>query len=313
MIRDSLTGVYNRRFLLEALDKEVARCSRYGEPIGLLFVDVDGFKPLNDTWGHLVGDEVLRQVAEVLGETLRAADILARFGGEEFVILPNHPFNTGLVQLAERLRQAVEDMRVQTDSGPVSVTVSVGCTLAVPLRNETHLARQLLAAADAAMYEAKQLGRNRIVFRSMLKESERQLIERTLDGSFSHWLVDRKILTADVLEQVLSDDSPKRLPLGELAKTIGLLTEEQIAEILQNQHSQTDRFGDLAQKKGFLTAEQVAILLAHQRENPLGLARLLIEKNLLPESEAWELVQDYLGTTQSLTDNAHPARWADRS
>ncbi len=174
MIRDSLTGVYNRRFLLESLEKEAARCLRYGEPMGLLFVDVDEFKPLNDTWGHLVGDAVLRQVAEVLGRTLRAADILARFGGEEFVILANKPFKAGLVQLAERLRTAVEAMQVETNLGPVSVTVSVGCALAVPSQDETQLGQQLLAAADAAMYEAKQLGRNRAVFRSMLNEARPQ-------------------------------------------------------------------------------------------------------------------------------------------
>lgn len=169
-LRDPLTGAYNRRFLREALHKEVARCRRHQSPVGLVFVDVDGFKAINDAWGHLAGDRVLVRIAETLSSTLRQADILARYGGEEFVVLPMDPSETGIVQLAERLRSAVEHLEIEVEGKLIPVTVSVGCTLTVPDRSDQDLSPLLLAAADSAMYEAKRLGGNRTVFRPLWNE-----------------------------------------------------------------------------------------------------------------------------------------------
>jgi diguanylate cyclase (GGDEF)-like protein len=168
-LRDPLTGLYNRRFLWEALHKELARCVRHQAPVGLLFVDVDGFKALNDTFGHPAGDRVLVRIAEALLATLRQADILARYGGEEFVILPLGPSESGIVRLAERLRSAVEKLEIQPEGRLIRVTISVGCTLTIPDGNDQ--GERLLAAADAAMYDAKRLGGNRIAFRPLLNES----------------------------------------------------------------------------------------------------------------------------------------------
>lgn len=166
-LRDPLTGVYNRRFLGEALRKEVARCRRHQASVGLLFVDVDGFKSLNDAWGHQAGDMVLVRIAETLSGTLRQADILARYGGEEFVILPMDATEIGIVQLAERLRSAVEQLDIQMEGNRIPVTISVGCALAVPTSTDDDFDTRLLASADAAMYEAKRLGGNRIGFHSI--------------------------------------------------------------------------------------------------------------------------------------------------
>jgi diguanylate cyclase (GGDEF)-like protein len=295
-LRDPLTGVYNRRFLLEALQKEVARCCRYAAPIGLLFVDVDAFKPLNDRWGHLVGDQILRRVAETLQGVLRSSDILARYGGEEFVVLPNDPNETGIQQLAERLRQAVEQLVTKVDSARLQVTISVGCTLTVPTRDDLDLGPQLLASADAAMYDAKQLGRNKVVFRSLLDESERELMQRTIDCTFTRWLVSRNFLSSQAVESLLSDYSPDRLPLGELAIDTGLLTDGQVLEILELQVESGDRFGALAHQRELLSLSQLAMLLARQRENPIQLARLLIGKHLFEEAKALSLVKDYLAS-----------------
>jgi diguanylate cyclase (GGDEF)-like protein len=295
-LRDSLTGVYNRRFLLEALQKEVARSCRDAKPIGLLFVDVDAFKPLNDTWGHLVGDIVLGRVAQTLGSVLRGGDILARYGGEEFVVLPNDPDEKGIVQLGERLRLAVEQLVTKVEGVPVTVTISVGCTLTVPTRNDLDLGPQLLASADAAMYDAKQLGRNRVVFRSMLDQSERELMQRTIDCSFSRWLVSRNILSSQTIDSLWLDYSPQRLPLGELAIDTGLLTDKQVSKILDLQVDNEERFGALALEQKYLTPEQLAMLLARQRENPIQLTRMLIGKHLLEESQAQELVKEYLAS-----------------
>ncbi len=293
-LRDPLTGIYNRRFLLEALQKEVARCCRYAAPLGLLFVDVDHFKPLNDTHGHLAGDMVLRRIAETLEGVLRGADILARYGGEEFVVLPNNPDEAGIVRLAERLRLAVEQLVTKVEGQSVRVTISIGSTLTVPTRNDLDLGPQLLAAADAAMYDAKELGRNRVVFRSLLDDQERRLMELTIDRSFSRWLVARNVLNSQIVENLLLDYSPERLPLGELAVDTGLLTEEQVARILERQGENDERFGAVALELHLLSLDQLAMLLARQRENPIQLARQLIAKRLLEESQALELVNEYL-------------------
>ena len=295
-LRDPLTEVYNRRFFLESFRKEAARCCRRGAPIGLLFLDVDAFKALNDTWGHLVGDLVLKQVASALVGVLRGADVIARYGGEEFVVLPNDPNERGMLLLAERLRFAVEQLTIPVDEGEISVTISIGCTLTVPKQNEDELPRQLLASADAAMYDAKQLGRNQVVFRSLLDDAERALMQQTIDCSFSRWLIQRNILSEEALESVMMDYVPERAALGELAVELGFLTSEQVAKVLAEQAAGGERFGTLALQQKLVTPEQLALLLARQRENPLTLAELLIENNLLTEPTARKFVDEYLAS-----------------
>lgn len=298
-LRDSLTGVYNRRFLVEALDKEIHRCCRQALPLGLLFIDIDYFKSLNDSKGHLIGDLVLRRVAETLETAIRGADILARFGGEEFVILPNGPTEQGLLQLAERVRLAVEQLVIPVDGEQLSVTVSVGCTFTIPQQNDWDLVPKLFAAADAAMYDAKALGRNRVVFRSMLSDSERELMQRSINCTFSRWLIQRKILEPDVVDEVFAEYVSERLALGDLAISMGLLTEQQVSEILDHQTVAGERFGCLAVERGWLTSEQLALLLARQRENPVQLARMLISKNLLSETRALDLVREFLEMSEA--------------
>jgi diguanylate cyclase (GGDEF)-like protein len=170
---DPLTGLYNRRFLAEAMLREIAGCVRHSAPVGLMFIDVDGFKPLNDALGHHAGDQVLVRIARTLSGTVRQADVLARYGGEEFIILPMDPSESGLVQLAERLRAAVEQLEIQVEGCLIPVTISVGCTLAVPSRDDHDFGSLLLAAADAAMYDAKRLGGNRAVFRAIQDDGKR--------------------------------------------------------------------------------------------------------------------------------------------
>ena len=154
-ITDQLTGLYNRRHLEHALATECERARRHGHPVSLLLLDIDHFKRYNDTHGHLAGDAVLRQVGQLLRETVRAGDCAARYGGEEFVvILPNTGVD-GAVDLAERLRDRLrsEDF----DGG--AVTASVGVTQS-PSKGFTP--ESLVAAADEALYRAKREGRDRV-------------------------------------------------------------------------------------------------------------------------------------------------------
>jgi diguanylate cyclase (GGDEF)-like protein len=156
--RDLLTGAANRRRLMEGLEGEVASCERHGVPLSVLILDLDHFKAVNDSVGHLGGDQALKAVASAAQAELRAGDLLGRFGGEEFAVVLRHAGRTEARKAAERIRKRVEGLAVQFEGKPIALTVSVGvATLAAKGG-----AQALLAAADAALYRAKREGRNRV-------------------------------------------------------------------------------------------------------------------------------------------------------
>ncbi len=161
-MRDPLTGLWNRAAIDDILRVEMARALRLGAPIGLALADIDHFKRINDTHGHLAGDAVLQDVAEKLRGLVRPYDAVSRYGGEEFLIVLPGCDETNAAAHAERLRQAVERMTVETPMGQVQVTTSFGVTVIPP----QPAADRLLAVkrADEALYEAKDHGRNRVEF-----------------------------------------------------------------------------------------------------------------------------------------------------
>ncbi len=160
-IRDPLTHAYNRKYLNERLAAEVAHARRHGTKLALLVLDLDDFKGVNDRHGHLAGDAVLRRVAEVVVGVIRIEDVFARFGGEEFVVLTRGDGVHNASQLGERLRRAIEEATVRFEGTPIPVTVSVGVAdldeLAQPSGSQA-----LIERADARLYRAKALGRNRV-------------------------------------------------------------------------------------------------------------------------------------------------------
>lgn len=159
---DDATGLYNRRRLMEQLEAEVARCRRYGGTLSCLMLDLDFFKKVNDTLGHQAGDDVLRQVADLLRGRLRVTDFVARYGGEEFtVLLPNTPAE-GAHRVAEHLRLAVADHTFDLPQMDVRLSVSIGIASYTAFdRLDAH---QVILASDAALYRAKREGRNRVCF-----------------------------------------------------------------------------------------------------------------------------------------------------
>lgn len=159
-ITDGLTGLYNRQHLAERLREEVDRAHRYTQPLTLLLVDLDHFKRFNDRHGHQVGDEVLEQVAARIVGATRESDLVARYGGEEFVALLPNTGREGGQRAATRLLESIRSAPIETSSGPLSVTFSVGGALL----NTREEPRDLLARADAALYQAKSQGRDRFVF-----------------------------------------------------------------------------------------------------------------------------------------------------
>lgn len=162
-LTDPLTGLYNRRYLEQRLEGEIARCSRHGEPLSCLFVDADHFKRINDTHGHTAGDYVLIEIARRLRMMLRSSDLATRYGGEEFALILPHTLSSEAMLLAERIRDAITDMPFQTKEGTqLTVTVSVGVSELTPLRIEQleDPFHALIDAADTAVYQAKADGRN---------------------------------------------------------------------------------------------------------------------------------------------------------
>jgi diguanylate cyclase (GGDEF)-like protein len=155
---DGLTGLYNRNHFFAEADRRLRIARREGQQIAAVMVDIDHFKRINDTYGHPVGDEVIRVVAGRLRDAVRDSDVLGRYGGEEFALVTPQT-GASAVELAERLRQVVSADPVPTAAGPLPVTISVG--LADRSGGEQDL-RQLLARADEALYEAKQAGRDRV-------------------------------------------------------------------------------------------------------------------------------------------------------
>lgn len=161
---DGLTGLSNRRYFNEYLEDEWIRATRDREPISALIIDVDDFKRYNDTYGHLPGDKVLRNVAETLQQcSRRPADLTARFGGEEFVVLLPATDLSGARYLAERLCRSVEELQIPHSDSSVSrfVTISAGVASMIPRHGESPLL--LIEAADKALYAAKRTGKNRAI------------------------------------------------------------------------------------------------------------------------------------------------------
>ncbi|MFV3130456.1 diguanylate cyclase [Niveispirillum sp. KHB5.9] len=158
--RDPLTGIHNRRAFMERLDQEWSAALRHGQPFCVLMLDLDHFKEVNDTYGHLVGDTVLREVAHRAQDALRGTDLLARYGGEEFVVLTSHTDASAAQIAAERIRTAVGGAPVVLDGVNIRVTVSIGLAQADPQR-ETQTS--LFNRTDSALYAAKAAGRNRVV------------------------------------------------------------------------------------------------------------------------------------------------------
>jgi diguanylate cyclase (GGDEF)-like protein len=156
---DPLTGLLNRRYFNEQVQKEAARSRRHGLRFSVLMLDIDHFKRINDTYGHPVGDLAIKAVASVCNKALRPQDILARYGGEEFVIALPHTDAEGAGTVAERIRQAVEQIEIAAEPGPVRFTVSIGVST---YRRDLPF-EQIVGRADQALYQAKQTGRNRVV------------------------------------------------------------------------------------------------------------------------------------------------------
>jgi len=157
-VKDELTGCFNRRHFFDCLEKESEMSKRYDSPLSCILFDVDDFKVVNDRFGHIEGDRILREIATITAEELRTVDVFSRYGGEEFVVLmPSTSIDEAFI-VAERVRMSIEE-QISLPGRGLSVTVSLGCS--VFFADESDGFERLLSRADRAMYNSKAAGKNR--------------------------------------------------------------------------------------------------------------------------------------------------------
>jgi diguanylate cyclase (GGDEF)-like protein/PAS domain S-box-containing protein len=202
---DALTGLANRRCIDMKLHSRIDELQRYGWPCGLLFLDIDNFKIINDTHGHNVGDRVLRMVARTLSSNLRSHDLLGRYGGEEFVAIITNINMAKLHSFADRLRLLVEKSGLDTEYGAIRVTVSIGATLV----RQADTAEAAIKRADLFMYNSKIGGRNRVSIDTMFEQNGRDLIRQGWSASF---LADERLAGSRIKFEGLGKIEPGRLP-----------------------------------------------------------------------------------------------------
>jgi diguanylate cyclase (GGDEF)-like protein len=159
-IVDGLTGVHNKRFFMEFLDREMARCQRHGRPLSLVMFDIDHFKQINDQHGHLTGDYVLKELARRLQQRIRREELLSRYGGEEFAAVLPETGRAGALEFGEQIRLLVARDPFEFEGDKLPVTISIG--IAVLEADPLDLAA-FIKLADENLYKAKRAGRNRVV------------------------------------------------------------------------------------------------------------------------------------------------------
>ena len=159
-ITDGLTKLHNHRYFQDELARAFEESQRYGRPLSMVMIDIDFFKKVNDTYGHAVGDEVLKDVAKRYQASVRSTDLVARYGGEEFAVMMPETDLADALQFAEKIRSMIESTPIPTQAGPLQATVSLGVA-SVP-RTKIHSSKELIVAADKALYRAKRRGRNQV-------------------------------------------------------------------------------------------------------------------------------------------------------
>lgn len=299
VMRDHLTGVYNRAFFDETLANEFKRARRRCSLLGLVFIDLDGFKAVNDERGHLFGDQVLQEVADLLRREARPGDVIARYGGDEFCLIVADTSNQELTALANRLSQTLNRFMIGRSTGNGEIGASIGAALCFPY-GSTSTPKDFLAQADQAMYAAKAAGKNRVHLVSLLTESDGLLLEEIRKRLFSVFLWERYPEPRQQILETARLLTAPRERIGRLARRLRWIGPHELRSVLHEQRRSKRMFGEIALCHRHLSREMLCSLLAIQRERPEELAESLIHRGILAEGEVQKQLKAYYQQVVSL-------------
>jgi diguanylate cyclase (GGDEF)-like protein len=297
-VRDPLTGLYNRGFFEESLVTEFKKAERRSSILGLLFLDVDGFKAINDTHGHRFGDQVLVTLARTIKNGFRSVDIVARYGGDEFCVIAADTTPDGVRTMAERLLDDVRSLVVRMEDSEQRVAVSIGAVCCLPRRTSCTY-EQFLAAADEAMYIAKTGGRDRVHHVSLISQADEQLLTSVRQRLFSQFLEQRRIGNREAIALAAREAGGNAFFIGRLARKLGWVTPRRLKRVLDEQRRTHELFGAVAERLGYLTKHQIHSLLAVQQENPHELMEVLVDEGVVEARVGKTLVQEYYTSLKS--------------
>ncbi|MBW2107960.1 MAG: diguanylate cyclase [Deltaproteobacteria bacterium] len=272
--KDPLTGLYNRRYFMEALDREVARAGRYQSELVLCIVDVDHFKNVNDTYGHPTGDAVLTELGRMLREFIRESDLLCRYGGDEFAIILTSTDQHKAQIVCERFREMVAWHAFAHNAYRAHVTVSIG--IASYSHRQRPTPRVLIEWADNALYRAKKDGRNRVVEYAKKAARHRPKLGKVL--------VSEGFVTDSQLSEALSE---QQLKLGDILVRADRITAQQLAHALDAQKMVRKKLGEVLIEFGHATRQDIAWALKKMKRR---LGEVMMDKGyIMPRDLQWAL------------------------
>ncbi len=284
--RDLLTGLYNRAYFLDRLAFVMEDAEKGCSTVGLLFIDLDGFKPINDTFGHDAGDVTLREVANELRQNLRENDILARFGGDEFCVLLPDTTPEGVKIVGDRIISLLNNLPLEFNGKKAKIGASIGAAYCTPWIEPCE-SDALLKNADEAMYEAKKGGKNRTVVRAHPAAAR-----KFAQHSFQTFLNNHERIHTETPQKGFAR-RPVRLCLQRLARRLRWITREQAVELTHLQRQEKRSFISAVLEKGFLSKDELVLLVNLRQDPPEPFAKYLVRIGRLSEGDALMALASY--------------------
>jgi diguanylate cyclase (GGDEF)-like protein len=290
-VRDPLTDAFHRGYFDQLLAAEFKRARRQGNLIGLLLVDLDDFRQLNRKAGSPWGNVALQEIARKLRRTVQGDHFLARYAGDEFAVLFPQITAEELKERAEQACQTVAGLALGLDKGQ-SLTASVGGALAYPAGHRFH-SSHFLGAAEVALGQAKEAGKNQVRVTSLLSPEEVRLLQEVERRLFSTHLDGRGVVAKAEIVATASEASHRHTGFGRLARNLGWINSRKLRRLLQEIEHFQQPWNEVALERGYLTQTQIWALRALQREYPETLVAALVGKKVVTEKQGQQELAEY--------------------